>query len=148
MLSVGIASRFMENPSYKALKCILRYVQGTLLLGLFNSKSNDYQLVGYSDSDLCGDAGDKKSTSAYVFLLGNTTFTWLLKKQPIVTLSTCEAKYMATSWSMCHVVWLSNLPRHLGVIRDDGTIIRVDNKSAIELAKNPVKNGRSKCIDV
>nr|KYP55970.1 Retrovirus-related Pol polyprotein from transposon TNT 1-94 [Cajanus cajan] len=151
MLSVGITSKFMEDPSYthwKALKRILRYVRGSLSLGLFYSKSDDYQLVGYSDSDWCGDVDDRKSTSGYVFLLENTAFTWLSKKQPIVTLSTCEAEYVAASWSVCHAVWLSNLLRHMGVIRDEGIVIRVDNKSAIELAKNLVNHGRSKHIDV
>jgi len=49
---------------------------------------------------------------------------------------------------VCHAVWLSNLLRHLGIIKKEGTVIRVDNKSAIELAKNPVNHGRSKHIDV
>ncbi|XP_047309787.1 uncharacterized mitochondrial protein AtMg00810-like [Impatiens glandulifera] len=132
MLSVGITSRFMEDPSYthwKALKRILRYVRGTLSLGIFYSKSDNYRLVDYSDSDWCGDVDDRKSTSGYVFLLGNSAFTWLSKKQLVVTLSTCEAEY-------------------LGLIRDEGTVIRVDNKSAIELEKNPVNHGRSKHIDV
>ncbi|XP_047314582.1 secreted RxLR effector protein 161-like [Impatiens glandulifera] len=83
MLSVGITSRFMEDPSYtdwKALKRILRYVRGTLSLGIFYSKSDNYRLVGYSDSDWCGDVNDRKSTSGYVFLLGNSAFTWLSKK--------------------------------------------------------------------
>jgi len=31
---------------------------------------------------------------------------------------------------------------------EEGTVIRVDNKSAIELAKNPVNHERSKRIDV
>lgn len=55
MLSVGIATRFMEDPSYthwKALKRILRYIRGTSSLGLFYTRSDDYQLVGYSDSSL------------------------------------------------------------------------------------------------
>ncbi|XP_047309687.1 secreted RxLR effector protein 161-like [Impatiens glandulifera] len=83
MLIVGITRRFMEDPSYthwKALKRILRYVRGTLSLGIFYSKSDNYRLVSYSNSDWCGDVDDQKSTSGYVFLLGNTTFTWLSKK--------------------------------------------------------------------
>ena len=99
-LSVGIVSRFMEEPVYthwKALKRILRYIQGTVSLGMFYSNSDKYKLVGYSDSDWCGDIDDRKSTSRYVFFMGNTAFTWLSKKQPIVTLSTCEAEYVAAS---------------------------------------------------
>ena len=52
----------------------------------------------YSDSDWCGDINDRKTTSGYVFFMGNTAFTWLSKKQPIVTLFTCEAEYVAASW--------------------------------------------------
>ncbi|KAE8721174.1 hypothetical protein F3Y22_tig00016637pilonHSYRG00095 [Hibiscus syriacus] len=132
-LSVGIVSRFMDEPVYshwKALKRILRYIQGTVSLGLFYSKAEDYKLVGYSDSDWCGDIDDRKSTSGYVFFMGDTAFTWLSKKQPIVTLSTCEAEYVAASWCVCHA------------------ICHIDNKSAIELAKNPVNHERSKHIDV
>ena len=60
-LSVGVLSRFMEEPvhtHWKALKRILRYIQGTISLGMFYSKTEDYKLVGYSDSDWCGDIDD------------------------------------------------------------------------------------------
>ena len=69
-------------------------------LGLLYSKTEDYKLVGYSNSDWCGDIDDRKSTSGYVLFIGNTTFTWLSKKQSIMTLSTCEAEYVAASWSV------------------------------------------------
>ena len=73
LLSVCIVSRFMEEPIYshwKALKRILLYVQGTLSLGLFYSRTEDYKLVGYPDSDWCRDIDDRKSTSRYVFFMG------------------------------------------------------------------------------
>jgi hypothetical protein len=68
--SVGVVSRFMEELVYthwKALKRILRYIRGTESLGLFFSRTDEYKLVGYSDSDWCGDIDDQKSTSGYVF---------------------------------------------------------------------------------
>lgn len=150
-LSVGIVSRFMEEPvhSYwKALKRILRYIQGTVSYGLFYSKAEDYKLVGYSDSDWCGDIDDRKSTSGYVFFMGDTAFTWFSKKQPIVTLSTCEAEYVAASGCVCHAIWLRNLLSKMELKQLGATVIHVDNKSAIELAKNPVNHERSKHIDV
>nr|KYP33048.1 Retrovirus-related Pol polyprotein from transposon TNT 1-94 [Cajanus cajan] len=93
----------MEDPRYshwKALKRILRYVKGTISLRLCFTKSDNYRLIRYSDSDWCGDVDDQKSTTGYVFFMGNTAFTWLSKKQPIVALSTCEAEYVAASWSV------------------------------------------------
>ena len=58
MLSIGIESRYMEELRYthwNALKRILRYVRGTMSLGLMYTRTNNYRLVGYSDNDWCGD---------------------------------------------------------------------------------------------
>jgi len=126
MLSVGIASRYMEEPRYthwKALKGILRCVRGTVSLGLMYTRTNDYRLVSYSESDWCGDVDDQKNTYRYVFFMESTTFTWLSKKQLIVTLSTCEAEYVAASWSVCHAVWLRNLLSKLELKQEKGTMI-------------------------
>ncbi|KAL5812625.1 hypothetical protein ACOSQ3_027575 [Xanthoceras sorbifolium] len=150
LYAVGLVSRYMENPTtthFKAAKRILRYIKGTIDFGLFYSISNDYKLVGYSDSDWGGDIDDRKSTSGFVFFMGNTAFTWMSKKQPIVTLSTCEAEYVAATSSVCHVIWLRNLLKELGLPQEEPTEICVDNKSAIALAKNPVFHDRSKHID-
>ncbi|KAK7379715.1 hypothetical protein VNO78_34405 [Psophocarpus tetragonolobus] len=63
-------------------------------------------------------------------------------------LSTCEAKYVAASWCVCHAIWLRNLLGKLEQQQIGATIIRVDNKSIIELVKNPIYHDRSKHIDV
>lgn len=70
------------------------------------------------------------------------------QKQRTVALSSCEAKYMALTLASCQSVWLSNLIGEM-LNRDCKPVkIYVDNKSAIELAKNPVFHGRSKHIKV
>ena len=90
---------------------------------------------------------DRKSTSGFVFFVGNTAFTWSSKKQPIVTLSPCEAEYIAAASCVYHAVWLRNLSKTVGILQDDPTVIHVDNKSTIALAKNHVFHDRSKHID-
>ncbi|KAM1852115.1 hypothetical protein ACFX13_016080 [Malus domestica] len=77
----------------------------------------------------------------------DTAFTWMSKKQPIVTLSTCEAEYVAVTSCVCHAIWLRNLLKELSMPQEEPTEIYVDNKSAIALAKNPVFHDRSKHID-
>ncbi|KOM27543.1 hypothetical protein LR48_Vigan437s000300 [Vigna angularis] len=147
LYAVGVVSRYMEAPTtthFKSAKRILRYIQGTTSYGLYYSISNDYKLVGYSDSDWSGDMDDRKSTSGFVFYMGDTAFTWMSKKQPIVTLSTCEAEYVAATSCVCHAVWLRNLLKELSLPQVEPTKIFVDNKSAIALAKNPVFHDRSK----
>ncbi|KAM2778784.1 hypothetical protein COP1_014123 [Malus domestica] len=147
---VGLVSRYMENPTtthLKTAKRILRYLKGTVNFGLFYSSSDNYKLAGYSDSDWAGDSGDRKNTTGFVFFMGDTAFTWMSKKQPIVTLSTCEAEYVAATACVCHAIWLRNLLKELSMPQEEPTEIYVDNKSAIALAKNPVFHDRSKHID-
>lgn len=150
LYGVGIISRFMESPTsshMKAAKRILRYIKGTLDYGLLYSSSKNFNLVGYSDSDWGGDMDDRRSTTGYLFSLGNAAFTWCSKKQPIVTLSTCEAEYVAAAACVCHAIWLRKLLEMLQISQDEATEIFVDNKSAIALGKNPIFHDRSKHID-
>ena len=79
--------------------------------------------------------------------MGDTAFTWLSKKQPIVILSTCEVEYVAATSVVCHAVWLRNLLKELNLTQEEPIKIGVDNKSTIALAKNPVFHDRSKHID-
>jgi hypothetical protein len=116
LYGVGLMSRFMETPimtHFKALKRILRYIKGTIDFGLFYSYSNSFYLVGYSDSDWAEDMDDRNSTTGFVFYMGDTVFTWSSKKQSIITLSTCEAEYVATTSCVCHSIWLRRLLKEL-----------------------------------
>ncbi|KAH9672319.1 hypothetical protein KPL70_017676 [Citrus sinensis] len=87
LYDVGLVSRYMENPKtthFKATKRIICYIKGTTNFGLLYSFSNDYKLVGYSDSDWGGDVDDQKSTTRFVFFIGDTNFTWIaLSKNPV-----------------------------------------------------------------
>lgn len=74
---------------------------------------------------------DYKSTTRFVFYLGDTAFTWSSKKQLIVTLSTCEAEYIAIAAGACHAIWLRNLLKEIQEPQQEATEIYVDNKSAI-----------------
>ena len=69
------------------------------------------------------------------------------KKQSIITLSTCEAEYVAAAACVCHAIWLRKLLEMLQISQDEATEIFVDNKSAIALGKNPIFHNRSKHID-
>ena len=66
-------------------------------------------MVGYTDSDYAGNPEDRKSTSEYVFMLGSGVVSWSTKKQPIVTLSTTKAEYVAATSCACQAFWLRNI---------------------------------------
>jgi len=93
--SVSVISKFMHDPRKPhliAAKRILRYVKGTMEYGLlfpYGAKSEVNELIGYSDSDWCGDLTDRKSTSGYVFKFNDAAISWCTKKQPVTALSSC-----------------------------------------------------------
>jgi hypothetical protein len=72
--SVGVCVRFQANPKEShltAVKRIIRYVNDTLLYGIWYSKETNLVVVGYSDADWAGNADDRKSTSGGCFYVGN-----------------------------------------------------------------------------
>ncbi|RDX93243.1 hypothetical protein CR513_24525, partial [Mucuna pruriens] len=150
MYVVDVVFRFMEAPTsthMKATKRILCYLKSTLDFGLFYSSSNEFKLVEFCDSDFAGDVDDRKSTTGFVFFMGGCAFTWNSKKQAIVTLSTCEAEYVAATSCTCQAIWLRRLLKEFNMNQEESTKIHIDNKSAQILAKNPVFHERSKHID-
>ncbi|MCI50318.1 copia-type polyprotein, partial [Trifolium medium] len=93
----------MNNPKKShltAAKRILRYVKGSLKLGLLfptGMKKDSAELVSYSDWG--GDKIDRRSTYGYVMLYNGASIAWCTKKQPVTALSTREAEYIAGTFA-------------------------------------------------
>ncbi|GKE03009.1 putative RNA-directed DNA polymerase [Tanacetum coccineum] len=150
--AVGVVSRFMEKPivkHFQAVKRILRYVKGTLGYGLKYSKGGkNISLTGYTDSDLANDVNDRKSTGGMAFYVNGNLVTWASQKQRCVALSSCEAEFMAATMAACQGIWLRRLLNEITGQRIPPAALFVDNRSSIDLMKNPVFHGRSKHIDI
>ena len=92
--SVGKLALFCEHPKWKhwlAVKRVIRYVNGASKMGLCYKGLNGGSVVGYSDSDWAGDVCDKKSTSAYGFMMSGAAVNWCSRKKKITATSSCEA---------------------------------------------------------
>ncbi|GJX84602.1 zinc finger, CCHC-type containing protein [Tanacetum coccineum] len=149
--SVGLLSRFMQEPReqhMKAIRQVLRYIKGTLNFGITYYKKAGCKLLGYSDSSYGINIEEGKGTTGIVFYLGNSPISWSSQKQPTVALSSCESEFMAATAAACQALWLQRLLNALTNWKEEKVTIRVDNKSAIALMKNPVFHGRSKHIDI
>lgn len=70
-----------------------------------------------------------------MFLLDSSPITWGSRKQPCITLSSIEAKYVAMTNATKEAIWLREL---LGdnqiVINPKPISLMVDNQSAIKLS--------------
>lgn len=148
--AIGLVSRFLENPRethVNAVKRILRYIKGTINYGIFFKSNVNLNLFAYSDSDYAGCVNTRRSTSGYVFKLGNAVISWSSERQKCVSLSTAESEYVASSEAVRELVWFRSLMDDLLNQYKQPTLM-VDNESAIKLIKNPEMHRRTKHIDV
>ena len=142
-------AKFCANPDKEhwiAVKRIMRYLVGTMCLGLLYKKNELKSCVGFSDADWAGDLDDRKSTSGYIFQLSGEAISWRSKKQACVALSTAEAEYIALASAAQEAVWMRQLLTDLRRNPEEATRMYEDNQSAICLAKNPQFHGRPKHI--
>jgi hypothetical protein len=151
MFVICLITRYMTRPMeiyLQAAKRALRCLKGTVNYGIHYKRGGEGELLAFTDSDYAGDMKDRKSTSGYVFLMGSSVVSWCSKKQPIVTLSTTEAEFVAAAVCACQGVWMKRILKELGHSDEGCTTIMCDNSSTIKLSKNPVMHGRNKHIDV
>lgn len=91
---------------------------------------------------------DRKSTGGMAYYLNESLISWVSQKQRCVALSSCEAEFMAATAAACQGIWLRNVLSQITATKIGPVVLYIDNKSAIDLAKNPVFHGRSKHIDI
>ena len=64
--------RYLSNPGlnhWKAVKKVMRYLQGTKDYMLTYKRSDQLEVTGYFDSDFAGCPDDRKSTSGFIFMM-------------------------------------------------------------------------------
>ena len=147
--TVGILSQFLENPGLKhwqAFKRCLRYLKGTQSLGLEYVKSEDFNLVGYTDSSWA-ENDLKQSTCGFTYFLGKNLISWRSKKISAVSLSSTEAEYRAYLSAAQEAKWIRKILEDTHKPQEYA-ILFSENQGAIKLASNPVFHSRTKHIDV
>ncbi|WVZ76524.1 LOW QUALITY PROTEIN: hypothetical protein U9M48_024494 [Paspalum notatum var. saurae] len=98
-------------------------------------------------ADQVGCRIDHKSTFGTCQLLGTSLVSWSSHKQASASLSTTEAKYIATASCCSQLLWMKATLRDFG-LKFGRIPLLVDSTSAISVAKNPFLHSRTKHIDV
>src|SRR6201999_44767 len=151
--TVGVLARFNSNPGpehWKAVKHLFRYLKRTMDLKLTyqpNPSTNDL-FVTYCDGDHGGNKDNGKSTSGYLVKIGSGAVSWSSKLQPVVTLSSTEAEYVAAMAAGKEICWMINLLTELGYKPPQPAQHNMDNQSTITVSKNPEHHGRMKHLDL
>ena len=126
--AVSELSCFVSKPlktHWTAAKLLLRYLRGTLDAALWyrGGTARDNLLWGYVDSDWAGDTQTRRSTSGYVLMLNGAAVAWKSKRQPLVTMSTAEAKYIAESSMVQELIYLWRLLDALGFPQPGASVV-------------------------
>uniref|UniRef100_A0A2N9FVX2 Integrase catalytic domain-containing protein n=1 Tax=Fagus sylvatica TaxID=28930 RepID=A0A2N9FVX2_FAGSY len=142
--------QYMASPTsvhLMAAKRILRYLKGTLHLGI-SFKPGPLTLSAFTDADWTGDPDDRRSTSGLLVYLGPNPITWSANKQLTVSRSSTESEYRALALASAELCWFRTLLKDLGVFISAAPILWCDNISALAIASNPVFHARTKHIEV
>ncbi|KAM6551197.1 hypothetical protein CsatB_001005 [Cannabis sativa] len=150
--AMSMVSTFLTDPGQQhwfALKWTLRYIKGTLNMGImFGKESFAKEIVnGCVDSDYASCIDTRRSLTGYVFTVFGGCVSWKSTLQKVVALSSTEEEYMAATEAMKAALWLKGFTSELGLNYDDITV-HCDNQSALHLLKNPMHHERSKHIDI
>jgi len=150
MFAVGVLTHHLKSPTYASCKAacrVLNYLSHHPAIAICYS-GRTLNLHAFTDSDWGSDKDTRRSTSGGIVLMAGGPVCWLSKLQPIVTVSSMEAEYVACFFCLQEVAWIRQLLKDIGMERDFPTHVHIDNRSARQLAENPVHHQRSKHIDI
>jgi len=153
-VAVNYLSRNQINPStlhWKIAKRLLRYLKGTIELGISYSSSDGPSaniLYGFADADWASDTSSRNSTSGYIFKIGDNLISWKCKLQDVIALSTTEAEYYSLSAAVKEAKYLRALLSDLGFNQAFATTIFEDNQGCVNLAHHSTSHERTKHIDI
>ncbi|GKB73129.1 copia protein [Tanacetum coccineum] len=105
------------------------------------------EIVVYADSDHAGDYVDRKSTSGICTFVGCCLISLFSKKQTALAISTTEAEYVSAEKPCQQAEWMKQALIDYDVRLNDVPIM-CDNKSAIDLSKNPMQHSQTKHIKI
>ena len=113
-------------------------------------RSDQLEIIGYSDSDFIGCQDSWKSTSGYIYLLVIGAISWKNAKQTLIAFSTMAVKFIACNGASNHGIWLRNFVIGLRIMDGIERPLKLfcDNKSAVLYSNNNRSLTKSKHIDI
>lgn len=148
--AVNFVCQKMHAPSqadFMNLKRILRYLKGTLSLGINHCGNTDLTLRAYSDSDWAGCKDTRRSTGGFCTFLGRNIISWSAKRHPTVSRSSTETEYRTMSYAAEELKWITLLLGEMGLSQPVTPELYCDNLSACYLTENPALHNRTKSFD-
>ena len=87
------------------------------------------------------------STTGFFCRLANIPLVYSSKRQPCIAMSSTEAEIIAASSCALEIIYVRTLLEEMGLPQKDPTPLGIDNKGAIELARDRKSCHRSRHVD-
>lgn len=149
--SVNKVCQFLHCPTtihWSVVKRILKYVKGTISLGLKIEKSPSMLVSVFSDADWAGCPDDRRSTGGFAVFVGSNLVSWSARKQPTVSRSSTEAEFKALANAVAEIMCAQRLLIEMRVGHPSAAQLWCDNLGAKYLSTNPVFHARTKHIEI
>jgi hypothetical protein len=145
--AVSTLSQFLEKPGithYEAFTHVLRYLAGSQTLALVYNCQEKSPLEGYTDANWGNCPATRRLVTGYLTMFNNHLIGWQTKKQPVASLSSCEAEYRALTDFSCKLLWIRQLINkiNIGTIKNP-IVVHEYNQGCIAVA-NFDSNSNSK----
>ena len=120
------------------LKGVLRYLKGTVLVGITYSEDAEDgdKLTAYVDSDHAGDQDKGYSTTGVVLNFAGGPVDWRSTKQTVVAISTVEVEYVAMSKACVMILHFRNLLESINEKQKQATVVFEDNSGTASLSRS------------
>ncbi|CAN6563085.1 unnamed protein product [Malus baccata var. baccata] len=135
--AVSVVSQFMHSPNVDHMAAVMRilaYLKSAPGKGVLYRKHGHLRIERFTDADWAGSVGN--------------LVTWRSKKQKVVSRSSAEAEFRGMAHGICELLWLRKLLEGLGFKPKETMRLYCDNKSARDIADNPVQHDRTKHVEV
>ena len=127
---------------------MLHYLKGNPGKGILFKKNDTLALEAYTDANYAGSIVDRRSTTGYCTFLRGNMVTWRSKKQNVAARSSTESEFRAIAQGLCELLWLKIVLDDMRIKWDYPMKLYCDNKTAINIAHNPIQHDRTKHIEV
>ena len=135
--SVSVVSQYMSSltvDNWATIEHILCYLKGAPGLGILYSNHGHNRVECFTNADWAGLKEDKKSTSGYYVFVGENLVSWKSKKQRVVSCSSVESEYRATTQPVCEIMWLHQLLMEVSIKKMVPEKLWCDNQVGLHIA--------------
>jgi hypothetical protein len=118
--AINKACTFLAKPTHihwEAVKRILRFVKGTIAIGLRFTRSSSALLSIFTDFDWAGYVDDRRSSGGYAIFFGPNLISWSAHKQHTVSRLSTEAEYKALANGAAEAAWIQSLLKELRIVQ-------------------------------